>query len=102
MARQERAVRTRRTILEAAGAVFDEYGYTSTTIALVLERADVTKGALYFHFPSKESLARAVLDEPLPLGAVPARPCKLQEMVDFTFAFEQYLRSDALLKGCVR
>ncbi|MBT2422734.1 TetR/AcrR family transcriptional regulator [Streptomyces sp. ISL-22] len=102
MARQERAIRTRRLILEAAGAVFDEHGYTATTIAMVLERAEVTKGALYFHFPSKESLAQAVLDEQLPLGAVPAQSCKLQELVDMTFVFGQRLLNNALLKGSVR
>ncbi|MFK4101135.1 ScbR family autoregulator-binding transcription factor [Streptomyces sp. NPDC019531] len=102
MARQERAIRTRRTIVEAAGAVFDEHGYAASTIAMVLERADVTKGALYFHFPSKESLAQAVLDEQLSLGAVPPHPCKLQEIVDITFVFGQRLRSNSLLKGSVR
>ncbi|MFH0516092.1 ScbR family autoregulator-binding transcription factor [Streptomyces sp. M41] len=102
MARQERAIRTRRVILEAAGAVFDEHGYTATTIAMVLERAEVTKGALYFHFPSKESLAQAVLDEQLSLGAVPPQPCKLQELVDITFVFGQRLLGNSLLKGSVR
>ncbi|MFI7409473.1 ScbR family autoregulator-binding transcription factor [Streptomyces sp. NPDC049627] len=102
MARQERAIRTRRVILEAAGAVFDEHGYTATTISMVLERAEVTKGALYFHFPSKESLAQAVLDEQLSLGAVPPQPCKLQELVDMTFVFGQRLLSNSLLKGSVR
>ena len=102
MARQERAIRTRRTIVEAAGAVFDEHGYAASTIAMVLERADVTKGALYFHFPSKESLAQAVLDEQLSLGAVPPHPCKLQEIVDMTFVFGQRLRTNSLLKGSVR
>ncbi|MFG1667113.1 ScbR family autoregulator-binding transcription factor [Streptomyces sp. Y7] len=102
MARQERAIRTRRVILEAAGAVFDEHGYTATTIAMVLERAEVTKGALYFHFPSKESLAQAVLNEQVPGGAVPPQPCKLQELVDITFVFGQRLRNDSLLKGSVR
>ncbi|MFG2461745.1 ScbR family autoregulator-binding transcription factor [Streptomyces sp. NPDC048523] len=102
MAKQERAIRTRRTIVEAAGAVFDEHGYAASTIAMVLERADVTKGALYFHFPSKESLAQAVLDEQLSLGAVPPRPCKVQEIVDMTFVFGQRLRTNSLLKGSVR
>jgi AcrR family transcriptional regulator len=102
MAQQERAIRTRRAILEAAGAVFDEHGYAATTIAMVLERAEVTKGALYFHFPSKESLAQAVLDEQLSLGAVPPQPCKLQELVDMTFVFGQRLLGNSLLKGSVR
>ncbi|MDH6625586.1 AcrR family transcriptional regulator [Streptomyces sp. LBL] len=102
MAQQERAIRTRRTILEAAGAVFDEYGYASTTISMVLERADVTKGALYFHFSSKESLAQAVLDEQVPFGAVPEQPCKLQEIIDMTFVVAQRLLTDSLLRGSVR
>ncbi|MGW1722060.1 ScbR family autoregulator-binding transcription factor [Streptomyces sp. NPDC002306] len=102
MARQERAIRTRRVILEAAGAVFDEHGYTSTTIAMVLERAEVTKGALYFHFPSKESLAQAVLDEQVPFGAVPPHPCKLQEIIDMTFVVGVRLLGNSLLRGSVR
>ncbi|MFE7270218.1 ScbR family autoregulator-binding transcription factor [Streptomyces sp. NPDC057623] len=102
MARQERAIRTRRMILEAAGAVFDEHGYTATTISMVLDRAEVTKGALYFHFSSKESLAQAVLDEQTPFGAVPPQPCKLQELVDMTFVFGQRLLGNSLLKGSVR
>ncbi|GGT10999.1 ScbR family autoregulator-binding transcription factor [Streptomyces chromofuscus] len=102
MAKQERAIRTRRAILEAAGAVFDEHGYTSTTIAMVLERAEVTKGALYFHFPSKESLAQAVLDEQVPFGAIPSQPCKVQEVIDITFVVGQRLLGNALLRGSVR
>ncbi|MFC9959772.1 ScbR family autoregulator-binding transcription factor [Streptomyces nigra] len=102
MARQERAIRTRQVILEAAGAVFDEHGYAATTISMVLERAAVTKGALYFHFPSKESLAQAVLDEQISFGAVPPHPCKLQEVVDMTFVFGQRLLRNSLLKGSVR
>ncbi|MFR9797638.1 ScbR family autoregulator-binding transcription factor [Streptomyces sp. MS06] len=102
MPRQERAIRTRRAILEAAGAVFDEHGYTSTTIAMVLERADVTKGALYFHFPSKEALAQAVLSEQVLFGTVPPRECKVQEVIDMTYVVGQRLRTDSLLRGSVR
>ncbi|MET9502582.1 ScbR family autoregulator-binding transcription factor [Streptomyces sp. NPDC006259] len=102
MAKQERAIRTRRAIVEAAGAVFDEHGYTSTTIAMVLERAQVTKGALYFHFASKEALAQAVLNEQVPFGSVPPQPCKLQEIVDMTFVVARRLLDNALLRGSVR
>ncbi|MFI2432783.1 ScbR family autoregulator-binding transcription factor [Streptomyces sp. NPDC018693] len=102
MAKQERAIRTRRAILEAAGAVFDEHGYTSTTIAMVLERAEVTKGALYFHFNSKESLAQAVLEAQVPFGAVPPQPCKLQEIIDITFVVGERLLTNSLLRGGVR
>lgn len=58
MAQQERAVRTRRAVLEAAATVFADHGYTAATVADILKTAGVTKGALYFHFDSKEALAR--------------------------------------------
>ncbi len=53
MARQERAVRTRHAVVQAAAQVFAERGYAAATIAEILDRAGVTKGALYFHFDSK-------------------------------------------------
>lgn len=62
MARQERAERTRSNILDAAAAVFDERGFSGASLSDILARADVTKGALYFHFSSKEELARALID----------------------------------------
>ena len=60
MALQERAIRTRRNILVAAADVFADVGYEAATISEILQRANVTKGALYFHFASKEVLADAV------------------------------------------
>lgn len=61
MVQQQRAIRTRRVFLEAAAEVFDEHGYDAATISAILERAGLTRGALYFHFTSKEELARGSL-----------------------------------------
>ncbi len=58
---QQRARATRESILAGAAAVFEEQGYGTASLARVAERASVTKGALYFHFPSKDELARAVI-----------------------------------------
>ncbi|MFC4508486.1 MULTISPECIES: ScbR family autoregulator-binding transcription factor [Streptomyces] len=102
MAIQDRAIKKRRAILEAAGAIFDEHGYDPATIAMVLERAKVTKGALYFHFPSKEALAQGVLDEQVPFGTVPPQSCRLQEVIDMTFMVAHGLQTNALLRGSVR
>lgn len=55
--KQERAWNTRRTILDAAARVFAEKGFAAMTLQEVAERAELTKGALYFHFSNKESLA---------------------------------------------
>ncbi|MGK5544541.1 ScbR family autoregulator-binding transcription factor [Streptomyces sp. URMC 127] len=102
MAKQERAVRTRRLILEAAGAVFDEFGYESTTIAQILARAGVTKGALYFHFASKEELARGVLDQALTLEGVLPQESRLQEWVDVGMVLAHRLPREPLLSASIR
>ena len=54
---------TRASILQTAAAVFAERGYTDTTLAELIARSGLTKGAFYFHFASKEQLALAVLEE---------------------------------------
>ncbi|MBM7413579.1 MULTISPECIES: ScbR family autoregulator-binding transcription factor [Nocardiaceae] len=61
MAQQERARRTRAAIVEAAAYEFSKRGYTAASVNTILEGSRATKGAMYFHFSSKEELARAVL-----------------------------------------
>jgi AcrR family transcriptional regulator len=63
MVLQDRAKATRGAIIIGAAAVFEEHGYGSTSLTQVSEAAGVTKGALYFHFQSKEDLARAVIED---------------------------------------
>ena len=62
---QERARRTRAAIVESAAAEFAKRGYAAASINAILEHSNATKGAMYFHFDSKEELARAVLAEGL-------------------------------------
>jgi AcrR family transcriptional regulator len=63
MARQPRSELTRRNIINAAVDLFDEVGYANTNLGDIITRVDVTKGALYHHFDSKESLAVAIIEE---------------------------------------
>ncbi|XIE78602.1 ScbR family autoregulator-binding transcription factor [Streptomyces sp. SBR177] len=103
MAKQDRAIRTRRAILEAAAAVFDERGYEAAKLSDILALAQVTKGALYFHFDSKEDLAHAVIDAQV--SVVPTPPpqtCKVQEFVDVGMVFAHRLTVDRVLSGSVR
>ncbi|MBW5485842.1 ScbR family autoregulator-binding transcription factor [Streptomyces bambusae] len=102
MARQERAIRTRRAILEAAAAVFDERGYDAATIADILSRAGVTKGALYFHFSSKQELAQGVLDEQFGEAGVPPRASKLQELVDVAMVLAYRMKREPMLSAGAR
>ncbi|WP_432068347.1 ScbR family autoregulator-binding transcription factor [Streptomyces sp. C10-9-1] len=103
MSQQERAIRTRELILEAAGEVFAERGYDGATISEVYTRAGLTKGAFYFHFASKEELAEAILEVQVGSGAYPVvrRTLKLQELVDAGFVFGHRLMYDRMLQGSV-
>lgn len=60
---QQRAVRTRESVLLSAAEVFYRKGYAAATLSEIAARAEVTTGALYFHYPSKSALADAVLYE---------------------------------------
>jgi AcrR family transcriptional regulator len=63
MALQNRAKATREAIIAGAASVFEEHGYGNASVNMMSEAAQVTKGALYFHFKSKEDLAVAVIEE---------------------------------------
>lgn len=65
MLKQERARITRNNIVESAARSFNLHGFGKTSLSDIIEEAGVTKGALYFHFESKEDVARAVLDSQL-------------------------------------
>jgi AcrR family transcriptional regulator len=62
MARQARAEITRDSVLAGAADVFLRLGYANASLSEIIAQSNVTKGALYFHFGSKEELARAVVD----------------------------------------
>ncbi|MFE0514240.1 ScbR family autoregulator-binding transcription factor [Streptomyces sp. NPDC058964] len=102
MARQERAVRTRRAVIEAAAAVFAERGYTAATIAEILDRAGVTKGALYFHFDSKEALARGVIEAQITSDYWVPRELKLQEWVDICMTLAYRIPKEVILLAGIR
>ncbi len=52
---------TRERIVQVALDLFERQGYAGTSLRDIAERLGVSKAALYYHFPSKESL----LDEAL-------------------------------------
>jgi AcrR family transcriptional regulator len=53
---------TRERILEAAEQLFAEKGFYETAMDEIVETAKVSKGGVYFHFPSKEELYFTLLD----------------------------------------
>ncbi len=55
--------RTRQRLLQAAFREVYRYGFQSAGIDTILAATDVTKGALYYHFESKEALGYAIIEE---------------------------------------
>jgi len=52
----------RASILDSAFRIFLEKGYDGTSLSDVLATVPYSKGALYYHFESKESLLEAVIE----------------------------------------
>ncbi|MBM4405199.1 MAG: TetR/AcrR family transcriptional regulator [Chloroflexi bacterium] len=54
---------TRERLLEVAEEVFAQRGYYDAAVDEIVEKSGMSKGAVYFHFPSKERLFLAVMDQ---------------------------------------
>ncbi|MEA5362645.1 TetR family transcriptional regulator [Amycolatopsis sp., V23-08] len=59
---QERSRTTRRRLIEAALDSFGERGWHGVTVAVIAERAGVSRGAAQHHFPTRETLVAAAVD----------------------------------------
>ena len=59
------AEKTRTRILASALALFAKKGYEHTTFTDIAARLKMTKGAVYWHFESKQALLLALVDEML-------------------------------------
>ncbi len=60
----------RQRLLEAAEELFATRGYAATTTRAISDHAGLSRGLLYYHFPSKEALFNALINERTPLGNI--------------------------------
>ena len=63
MKQAEKSQRSREQVLEAALHLFSTQGYRATTVREIAERAGVSTGNVYHHFPDKETIFRVLLDQ---------------------------------------
>lgn len=63
--RSERYPDIQRNILKRAAAVFAKIGYASSTITDIAEAVELSRGALYHYFPSKDAILCAIINEHL-------------------------------------
>jgi AcrR family transcriptional regulator len=89
-------------ILEAAAEVFDEHGYSKASVRLIMERAQVTQGGMYFHFKSKQGIAEAVIASQQEFVKLPVGPDGLQRLIDITFHLAHELQNNARFRASVR
>jgi len=102
--RQERAERTRTSILDAAAEVIDERGFAGASLSDILARAGVTKGALYFHFSSKDELAHALVTEQFQVSQpfTDMSELGLQTAIDLCHEMAHGLRTNVRVRASVR
>ncbi|WBQ14893.1 TetR/AcrR family transcriptional regulator [Sphingobium yanoikuyae] len=75
--REARRLDRRQTILEVAARHFLENGYAATSMSAIAAILGGSKGTLWNHFPSKEELFRAVLE-----NATSTYRARLSEILD--------------------
>ncbi|MBO1414600.1 ScbR family autoregulator-binding transcription factor [Streptomyces sp. FH025] len=108
MVKQERAGRTRQAVLLAAAGTFAQVGFEAASLVDISRRAGVSKGALYFHFVSKQALAegvRAAAGREIgsaALRALRAEGPALQSLIDFSHELARLLREDVVVRAGVR
>jgi AcrR family transcriptional regulator len=106
--KQERARRTREQVLDAAAAEFAARGFAQTRLDAVVARTELSKGALYGHFRSKEELARALLSHAdqawsaLLAGAEQAGQSPMAALEQLTVGLARQLRSDIRIRAALR
>jgi AcrR family transcriptional regulator len=106
--RQERSQRSRAALLEGAAELFAEHGYAGTSVADVCTRTGFTKGAVYFHFPSKEALAAAVVQShhaawpPLQQTLASRGLPPLEHVVMLTIEVARQFRENVMVRAGVR
>ena len=61
--KQKQGDRTRSDLLEAAFGEIHAQGFRAASLENILKKTEVSKGALYHHFPNKKALGYAVLEE---------------------------------------
>jgi AcrR family transcriptional regulator len=94
--------------LKAAAETFEAHGYLGTSLQDVVAGRQVSKGALYFHFPSKEQLAAAIILEQrdlLPKLADELRdryPRAIQLLIEVSRLTAGRLRRDVMVRAGTR
>jgi AcrR family transcriptional regulator len=99
---------TRRLIVEAAAALFSERGYATASLSDIVAGTGMTKGAVYWHFPSKEDIALDIVRSmyaswpPLLEGVIAAHDDALDALRAVTYRAAEQFTSDLTTQAAKR
>src|SRR6266700_5965431 len=83
-------VQTRQRMLDAGYGLFWRQGFLRVSMDNIAARANITKRALYQHFPSKDDLIKSALAHSSELALKRLqefkRPARCEELIDSFFA----------------
>jgi AcrR family transcriptional regulator len=102
---RKQAQLTRTAVLQRAGEEFARYGYVHATLRNI---TDTSRGCLYFHFTTKENLARAVIDEGFArfqsgcAQRMGAHNRAAEALIEFSYALAGYGRDDPAIRAAFR
>ena len=60
--KEEKAIKTRKHIIRASTRLFARQGYHKTTISDIARDIDLTTGAVFHHFPTKDAILDGVIE----------------------------------------
>ncbi|PKI14829.1 TetR/AcrR family transcriptional regulator [Colwellia sp. 12G3] len=100
------AEKTRQNILTVAADEIHQHGFKATSLSVILNRCEISKGALYYHFTSKMELGYAVFEEvytPMflnvwhtPLGV----DDPVEGLCDFLMSMTEQMSCSEVVCGC--
>ncbi|MFJ1800568.1 ScbR family autoregulator-binding transcription factor [Streptomyces sp. NPDC088180] len=105
MAKQDRAVRTRRELIRSAAEAFGRQGFATSSLSEISSGAGVSAGALNFHFHTKRELGEAVEEAAaealrcIVASAPTGQSPPLQVLVDATHLLARGLEEDVVLRA---
>ena len=98
---------TREKLLQSAFCEIHRQGFQAASIANILQDTGLTKGALYHHFPTKQALGLAVIEEVIKerLEGLIFKPLRESErpvemLLEIIATIDKKVPSDFVMLGC--
>lgn len=98
--------RTKKFIIEQSSSLFNTNGYKSTSIAEIMKATGLKKGGIFYHFDSKDDLAKASFSYSLMtlkenyLQAIKSKTSASKQFQAFITIFITLLNNDIIVGGC--